>query len=175
MHRLHLFRGEGKTLPICALWPSLLWLWNTLTASLQRVRLSQSVGYGPVCCGCRIHRLHLCSGVRFSQCVSYGTVCCGCGIHRLHLCGGGVGLSWGVYYGPVYCGCRLHGSHLCRGGKTLLRCVMIQSAVAVEYTDCISAGGVRLSRGVSYGPVCRVSRIHRLHLCKGGKTLPMCA
>ena len=43
---------------------------------------------------------------------------------------------------------------------------MAQLAGAVEYTDCISAKGVRLSHWMSRGPVSWGCRIHWLYLCR---------
>ena len=42
---------------------------------------------------------------------------------------------------------------------------LVKSVRAVEYTDCISAEGLRLLQWVSCGPVGLGCRIHRLHLC----------
>ena len=77
----------------------------------------------PVGWGCRIHRLHLCTGVIHPctgvisdpQRVSRGPVGWGCKIHRLHLCTGIVSHLQRVSWGPVGWGCRMHRLHPCTG------------------------------------------------------------
>ena len=144
--RIHrLYHGRGVRLPQRVSY-SLVGLSLEYTDSItaEESDCLQRVSYCPVGCGCRIHRLHLSRGVRLPQWVSCGQFGWGCRIHRLYH-GRGVRLPQRVSYSLalslVGLSLEYTDSITAEESDSSNECPIAQSAVAVEYTDCILAEG----------------------------------